>query len=444
MKKIIVSLLIISLGLLLKSCNTTEPPPPPPPPPPNGTTVHNTINLSVEWTDLYRIKLKWNISTTDTINTFRYELSRKDELGSETIKNFFISGTDTSYIDGDIDSLASGKNYIYKVRAYDTSDKLIDTSRTLIAKTLAPTSHNIIWHIDTLGQPGDLGLLDVWGVDENNVWAVGGVNLPQSGTNVIKWDGTKWNYHSWPEGGARGIWGFSENDIWTVGDYANRGFIGHFNGSGWTEYRDDYFLVRGDTVYPLYSVWGSSPDNVWAVGDQGTIIRWDGSEWKKVQSPVNLLLYDIWGSSASDVYAIRFSLSQNSQLIHFDGNIWTELTNQLPSGQRNFASLWFDKGGTGYIVGNNVLFYNGGVFNGIEINQDRFLLRVRGRISTDVFAVGQKGRVHHFNGSDWMTYPELFDESPGMELRGVYVTETTVFTVGIINNGSIIYRGVRQ
>jgi len=31
-----------------------------------------------------------------------------------------------------------------------------------------------------------------------------------------------------------------------------------------------------------------------------------------------------------------------------------------------------------------------------------------------------------------------------MELRGVYVTETTVFTVGIINGGSIIYRGEKQ
>lgn len=106
--------------------------------------------------------------------------------------------------------------------------------------------------------------------------------------------------------------------------------------------------------------------------------------------------------------------------------------------------MWFDKGGTGYIVGNNVLFYDGGTFNRIEINQDKFLLRVRGGNSTDVFTVGQKGRVHHFNGTDWMTYPELFDESPGMELRGVYVTETTVFTVGLINNGSIIYRGVKQ
>jgi hypothetical protein len=312
-----------------------------------------------------------------------------------------------------------------------------------MTQTLSPTSHNISWQIDTLGQPGDF-LYDVWGLDENNIWAVGAVHMQQGLTAIIKWDGTKWNYHTWPEGGTKGIWGFSENNIWTVGDYTNRGFIGHYNGTIWTEYRDDYFLSKGDTVYPLYSVWGSSPDNVWAVGDQGTIIHWDGVEWRKIASPVNLLLYDVWGSSASNVYAVRFSLSQNSQLIHFDGIEWTEITNQLPSGERNFTSLWFDKSGTGYIVGNNVLHYSGGVFSRIEINQDKFLLRVRGSNSTDVFTVGQKGRVYNFNGRDWATYPELFDESPGMELKGVFTLQTTVFTVGLTNNGAIIYRGVKQ
>lgn len=433
MKRAIFSVLVISLGLLLKTCNTTEPPP-------NGIHIKNTITLTTPWQDLNKIAVNFTRAQTDTNGTFTYRLKRKNPTGSETQFLFMLLGMDTTFID---ENLERGTRYSYKVEAEEQQGKTKDTSRTIYVTTLDTTSHNITWQIDTLGQPGDF-LYDVWGLDESNVYAVGAVHMQQGVTAIIKWDGTKWNYHSWPEGGARSIWGFSDNDIWTVGDYSNRGFIGHFNGTNWTEYRSEYFLARGDTVYPLYAVWGSSPDDVWAVGDKGTIIHWDGSEWKKVQSPVNLLLYDIWGASASDIYAIRFSLSQNSQLIHFDGNIWTEITDQLPSGQRNFASLWFDKGGTGYIVGNNVLYYNGVVFNRIEINQDKFLLKVRGRNSTDVFTVGQKGRIHHFNGVDWTTYPELFDETPGMELRGVYLTETTVFAVGIINNGSIIYRGVKQ
>jgi hypothetical protein len=436
MKRAIFSVLVISIGLLLKSCDTTEPPPPPP----DGDKIKNTIAITTLWQDLNKIAVNFTRSQLDTNGTFTYKLKRKNPTGSETQFLFMLIGTDTTFIDA---NLERGTQYIYKVEAEEKQDKTKDTSRTIYVTTLDTTSHNITWQMDTLGQPGDF-LYDVWGLDENNVWAVGAVHMQQGVTSVIKWDGVRWNYHSWPEGGARAIWGFSANDFWTVGDYSNRGFIGHFNGTNWTEYRSEYFLARGDTVYPLYSVWGSSPDDVWAVGDQGKIIHWDGSEWLKVQSPINLILYDIWGTSTESIYAIHISLSQQSQLIHYEGNSWTNITNQLPTGERNFTSLWFDKGGTGYIVGNNVLFYDGGAFNRIEINQDKFLLRVRGRNSTDVFTVGQKGRVHHFNGTNWMTYPELFDESPGMELRGVYVTETTVFAVGIINNGSIIYRGVRQ
>lgn len=436
MSKKIVVLLFIFIGLL-QFCNTTEPPPPPPP---NGDIIENTITLTTLWQDLNKIAINFTRSQFDTIGTFTYRLKRKNYSGSETEYFFILLGLDTTFVD---ENLSEGTRYSYKVEATE-NNKTVDTSKTILSNTLSPTSHDITWTIDTLGQPGDLGLLDVWGIDENNVWAAGGVTMPEGGTTIIKWDGEMWKHHSFPDGGARAIWGFSENDIWIVGEWANRGFLGHFNGSIWTEFKSDYFYSKGDTVYPLYAVWGNAQDDVWAVGLKGTIVHWDGVEWKKVNSPVNLLLYDIWGTSSDNIYAIRISLEQQSQLIHYDGNNWTEITDQLLEGERNFTSLWFDKGGTGYIVGNNVLYYNGGVFNRIEINQDKFLLRVRGRNSTDVFTVGQKGRVHHFNGIDWITYPELFGETPGMELRGVYVTETKVFAVGIINGGSIIYRGEKQ
>jgi len=420
---------------LLIQCDTTEPPPPP-----DGDKIKNTIAITTLWQDLNKIAINFTRSQLDTNRTFTYKLKRKNPTGSETQFLFMLLGTDTTFID---ENLNRGMEYAYRAEAEEQEGKTIDTSKSLLVTTLDTTSHNINWTIDTLGQPGDF-LYDIWGLDESNVYAVGFVELQSGNSSIIKWDGIEWRAFTNVGGVKYGIFGFSEASIFVVGESSNRGIVAIWNGSQWTEYRSDYFLARGDTVYPLRSVWGSSPDDVWAVGDQGTIIHWNGSEWRKVQSPINLILYDVWGTSSDNIYAIHISLSQQSQLIHYQGNSWTNITNQLPTGERNFTSLWFDKGGTGYIVGNNVLFYDGGTFNRIVINQDKFLLRVRGRNSTDVFAVGQKGRVHHFNGTDWMTYPELFDESPGMELRGVYVTETTVFAVGIINNGSIIYRGVGQ
>lgn len=262
-------------------------------------------------------------------------------------------------------------------------------------------------------------------------------------TSVIKWDGEKWNYHSWPEGGAYGIWGFSENNIFIVGEYSNRGFIGHFNGLTWTEYRSEYFLSKGDTVYPLRSVWGSSPDDVWAVGDFGTIVHWDEVEWRKVESPTTDVLNDIWGTGPNNIYAIGISISNQSKLLHYDGLSWKDITNQLPNYPRSFTSLWFSDDSNGFLAGNNITLYNGINFFTSDFMPDRFLLAVRGRNYADVIASGQTGRVYHFNGIEWNSYPELWDPNIGNELRGIYIDNNLIFLVGKIFGGAIIIKGER-
>ena len=431
-------LLILIFILISLRCDTTEPPPIIL----SDNSVANSILLKVEWTDMHRIKLKWNKSPKDTLMSFIYRLTQTDELGNKTTKEFTNIKIDTSYISGEPDSLLQGKRYWYKVEGFNKDNKLKDTSKTIEAKTLNPTSHDIIWQIDTLGQPGNF-LNDVWGFDESNVYAIGAINMAEGITSIIKWDGVKWNYHSWPEGGASGIFGFSSNDIWIVGDYSNRGFIGHFNGTSWTEYRSDYFLARGDTVYPLRAVWGSSPDNVWAVGDKGTIIRWDGSEWKKTASPIDIRLNDILGVSSREIYAISISITNQSKLIRYDGNTWEDVTLLLPNYPRSFTSLWFDRSGSGYLVGNNITTFQRGTFNTSSFRPDRFLLAVQGKNSVDVIAVGQTGRVIHFNGIGWSNYPELWDANIGNELRGIYMGENKIIIVGKISAGAIIIKGER-
>lgn len=431
-------ILILIFILISVRCDTTEPPIIPP-----DESVANTIVLTVEWTDLHRIKVRWNKSTKDTIMSFTYRLTQTDEQGNKTIKDFTNIIFDTSYTAGVPDSLPQGKRYWFRVEGLNKENKLKDTSRTIEAITLSPTSHDIVWTIDTLGQPGNF-LNDVWGLDENNVYAVGAINMYEGITSVIKWDGVKWNYHSWPEGGASGIFGFSPNDIWIVGDYSNRGFIGHFNGTSWTEYRSEYFLSRGDTVYPLRSVWGSAPNDVWAVGDKGTIIRWDGSEWKKTSSPTDLRLNDVWGVSSREIYTLSISITNQSKLIRYNGSSWEDITSLLPNHPRSFTSLWFDRSGSGFLVGNNITVHQEGTFTASSFLPDRFLLAVHGISPVDVLAAGQTGRVVHFNGVGWSNYPELWDQNIGNELRGIYMGQTKIFIIGKIFGGAIIIKGERQ
>ena len=426
--------------LFTASCDTTEPPDPPPPPP--DDKVSNSIMISVEWTDLYRIKVKWNKSATDTLEPYLYKLIQRDEQGEQVTRDFIITNTDTSHIAGEPDSLSSGSVYTFKVEGYNSDNKLTDTSKTIAAQTLTTTSHEITWIVNTLGQPGNF-IRDVWGFDDNNVYAVGGINHNDGGTTLIKWDGINWNYHSFPNGSAYSIFGFNQTELIVVGEWANRGFVGHYNNSNWIEYKSDYFLSKGDTVYSLNSVWGSSPDNVWAVGQRGTIIHWNGQEWKKVDSGVEYYLNDIWGTSPDNIYAISLSLSNNARLLHYDGTSWNEITSQIASLLRSLGSIWFDKNGTGYLSGSNILHYNGNNFNH-QIQVPGFQFRVRGRSPADVFTSGFGGIVYHYNGVDWVDYPELRTTEIGTELRGIYVGEKRVFIAGAINGGITIIRGERE
>jgi hypothetical protein len=148
------------------------------------------------------------------------------------------------------------------LKGLPTNSKTIDTSSTIVTNTLSTTSHDITWEIDTLGQPGDF-LYDIWGLDKNNIWALGGIHTNQGVTAIIKWDGFEWGYHSWPQATLYGIYGFNENEIFVVGG-GTYGFAAKWNGNVWEEY--SFFPPSADTIWGLRAVWGSAPDDVWAVG----------------------------------------------------------------------------------------------------------------------------------------------------------------------------------
>jgi len=437
LKKYPYSLLLFFL-LCTASCNTTEPPDPPP-----GDIVYNTIILTVEWTDLYRIKIKWNKSTLDTLTPFTYRLKQTDESGNQTTKDFIITGTDTSYVAGEPDSLQPGTRLWFNIEGYNAENKLRDTSQTITAQTLQPTSHNIVWTIDTLGQPGDL-LYDIWGLDENNVYAVGGVHINGEVSGIIKWDGIKWNLFTSFDGIKQGIFGFDNDKIFVVGEFSNRGVVGIWDGISWTQFRSEYFLSKGDTVYPLRSVWGSSPDDVWAVGAQGTIVHWDGSEWEKIQSPTSMYLIDIYGTSSRNIYAVGATLTNEYELLHFDGNNWKLISNQIPISAMMFRSIWIDKSGSGFIVGSRGLHYNGSTWSLIPDNRFVRLQRVRGSGMNNVFAGGQYGNLLHYNGIEWTKYSDLEDLSNFSEMKGIAAFENSVIIVGYNFNGALIWHGRRN
>ncbi|AKU94857.1 Type IV fimbrial biogenesis protein PilY1 [Labilithrix luteola] len=70
-----------------------------------------------------------------------------------------------------------------------------------------------------------------------------------------------------------------------------------------------------DARYALTSVWGSSANDVWAVGSAGAIVRWDGTQWSKIDSGRKETLRAVWGSSAHDIWIV----AADNVILHGNG-----------------------------------------------------------------------------------------------------------------------------
>lgn len=134
----------------------------------------------------------------------------------------------------------------------------------------------------------------IWGIDNDNIWAVGTHRLSKSlRGEIFHWENGAWSSVNSITQPLRAVWGSSKNDVWAVGD---EGVIIHWNGSVWDAVK--YENRR------LNSIWGYDDVNIWAVGDGGIILHFDGSSWKQQPSPTENNLHGVYGSGPHDVWIV--------------------------------------------------------------------------------------------------------------------------------------------
>jgi len=213
------------------------------------------------------------------------------------------------------------------------------------------TSHEISWEIDTIGG-WQSRFNDIWGTDENNVYAVGTVFLsldPYKVTNIMHWDGNKWEAIDYLEGDISGIYGFDKNNIWICGDWQvddkAYALIGYWNGSKWQTWKFN--------EYPnLSSIWGTSSNNLYACGANGTILRYDGKNWNKITTNVTESLRSIWGNSENEIYAVGNTFDTYSWVVlKYDGSTWKkvkESSNTPEKAVGELTTIWTCKSNTYY------------------------------------------------------------------------------------------------
>ncbi|WP_257457841.1 WD40/YVTN/BNR-like repeat-containing protein [Archangium lipolyticum] len=106
--------------------------------------------------------------------------------------------------------------------------------------------------------------------------------------------------------------GTGPKDVWAVGEL---GTIIHWNGTAWS-------VKEAGTSVDLHAVWAVDQANAWAVGEQGVVLKWNGATWSRVDVGSKESLISVWASAPSDVWVVEDSYPYGDGLLHFDGREW--------------------------------------------------------------------------------------------------------------------------
>jgi hypothetical protein len=274
----------------------------------------------------------------------------------------------------------------------------------------------------------------IWASAKNDVWFAGGVgNLGTTGA-IAHWDGTAMTLV--PQlpatSGFNGIWGSGPRDVYAVGNTTL-----HFDGTAWTVVPG----VVGSTIS------GSGPNDVW-VGSFDGMYHFDGTSWTRppqflgplvqavsvvgpndlwvvtlasgsysvehfaggnlsvsLQVPADtLLIFGLQATSDQDVWLVGGDFSvqpppARGYLNHFDGSAWTRapLAPTILIGVEDAPGLGtFSVGFDGGFVRLTAAPQPG--FTDLRTGPAEDLLGTFGTAPTDMWAVGKRGTVLHFDG----------------------------------------------
>lgn len=226
-RNIIRSLLLLLLLFIIYPGCKEDPPIVPPVIPP---VLKDSIAVSI--TGTAHRSIEFNVKTTKNNPNSVIEVYRQQSSANTLIAEYPIAITDTTITDDNNgNDLIIDTEYSYYAVRKDSAGERKDTSNIAVTKTLAATSFNYTWQEFSLGSGENPNVLyGVWGTNENNVYAVGGVTINDTVYGIIHWDGIEWKPVKY-FGGGYAICGFSDSDIWVVG-----GGVFHFNGTSWEQY----------------------------------------------------------------------------------------------------------------------------------------------------------------------------------------------------------------
>lgn len=390
----------------------------------NSTAIKNQPEIQLTSIDEpYLRQISLNISLVN-IDLPQILLITRNQV---EITSLQMNQMDTTVIDT---GLTPSSEYTYQVFLIQNLQKTL-SSPPLTVATLDTTSHNFNWDIFYFGDGNGSGLRDVAVINEDNIWAVGNIQVQDStgswiSYNAVHWDGQHWEltriqvfYHgNYITPSLEGIFAFSENDIWVTS-----GVPMHWNGNTWTLYHLWDMGVLEQEDGGVTNIWGPSPTDIYFVGRKGTIVHHNGSSWQKMYSGTDVELLDVWGTPVgSAVWSCGTEVSKPTvllrrtngilEIIYEDTDYLFQVREDTLSGR--LVSGW-GMNNRNYYVLSSMGLYKLSVFANEPIQRLSFMpslfpgfpRRVRGNGPNDLIIVGDIFMIAHYNGSTWEYYDQF-------------------------------------
>ncbi|MFA3916805.1 WD40/YVTN/BNR-like repeat-containing protein [Ruegeria hyattellae] len=148
-----------------------------------------------------------------------------------------------------------------------------------------------------------------------------------------------------------------------------------------------WFSVDGISAGPGDVFWDGWADDagIFVVGDDGVINHFDGKNWDRMPCPAPVPIHAIWGSDRTNLWAVGWM----GLILRFDGETWHQIRGCV-----------VDAGGKYPSVPENIPLFD-----------------ICGFDDGQVWAVGDRGTILHYDGVDW----EAEDAGTRAHLRSVIV-----------------------
>ena len=423
--------LLLSLGLIVFACKddgTTQPPTP-------ERVKLTLIDVSVKETFLH-------IAVSNPASNETLSLQHN---GTTVIT--FTAVSDTNIMDT---ALTQTTTYQYTA-SLTANNSVAGTSNTTSAQTLAPTSQNFTWQTSLLGDGNESTLHDVAIISDSLVYVVGELYLQDSTGaidptvyNLASWAGHNWSITRAPyyyQGQAfyspiRSVFAFDDNDTWF-----GIGNLIHWDGHNYVAIQ---LPPSAWGAYHVNKIWGSSHSDLFIVGEGGSIARFDGANWQRLESGTSTLINDAWGvvspvTGKEEVYCAvsSFFVQGDGKIIRIKDN--TTVDSLGWDTGRSISSLWTNKGFPVYTNGDGVFENTRGAWNEVDLGVHFYTNRIRGNGLNDIFLVGSGGLIAHYNGLEWHVFSEVYDAT----YSGLSVRNGLVVAVGERNGRGVVTIGRR-